>query len=589
MTASPVKKPEFTPDRAKGRIAAAIATVSGLFTFVMAALLIVNYLQVRATDPLDNPELLRLRQELAGASGDTEPLVEQIRALDLLARRAFFTSQAQLRTGGYLLFAAAVVFLVSMRLAARWNPRTPPPRGPAEPANYWRAVMQARELITGTAVILVLVTLTAAYMTPMGIPAIEVADAPDAPGASQVEIPSVPAAFPAWEEALEQWPCFRGPGGIGVAHFTTAPVSWDIESGAGIRWNIETDLNGFNSPVVWGDRLYISGATEEAREVCCYDTETGDLLWRRALPSFPGTPVPPPRVMDDTGYAAPTMAVHGTLAFAIFGTGDIACFDADGNLVWGRNLGVPENHYGHASSLIAFEDKLFVQFDDSKQPRLMALEAATGKEAWVVPRTKISWASPACPPTPFGFQLILASHRDVDAYDPWTGALLWTEQGLDGEVAPSPAISGDRVFVANDYAMATAIRLSAVDGKASSEILWQWDESLPDVASPTSSDAHFYVATSLGEIACLDAETGELAWLHEFDRGFHSSPIRVGDRIYLGDLRGTMHIFKTGAEFELLGSMEFGEPLYATPAFLDGRIYVRTENRLICIEDSDGN
>ena len=582
------RRPEFVPHTARWRIAAAVAVVAGIFTLVLAALLIVNYLQIRATDPLDNVELLKLREQLAASGGEDENLVNQIRVLDLLVRKAFFTSQEQLRIGGLMLLAGAIVFLAAFRLAARWNPKVPAPGGTPDTQAYWGALAQSRELITGSAVVLVLVTLTAAYFTPTDIPMPSAAATVEMAG--EAPPPVSPAAdFPSWEDMLAQWPSFRGPGGIGVAHFATAPTQWNIETGEGIRWKVETPRADFNSPVVWDNRLFLSGADGETREVYCFDTGTGALLWRQTLPVFPGTPETPPKVTEDTGYAAPTMAAHGTYVFAIFGTGDMACYDFDGNLVWGRNLGVPVNHYGHASSLIAFEDKVYVQMDDSEQPRLMALDAATGEEVWNTGRKKISWASPACAQTPFGFQLILASELDVDGYNPQTGALLWTQEGLDGEVAPSPAISGDVVFVANEYAMATAVRLSAAGEAIASEIIWQWEESLPEVASPTSSDEHFYIATSLGEIICLDKESGEEVWLHEFDQGFYSSPVRVGDRIYAVDLQGTMHIFGTGKEFELIGSLDLGEPVYATPAYLDKRMYVRTERQLMCIETNDGN
>lgn len=584
------RRPEFVPDQAKWRIASAVAAVAGLFTLVLASLLIINYLQIRATDPLDHPELLKLREQLAAASEPDEALVEQIRTLDLLVRKAFFTSQAQLRLGGRLLLAGAIVFVVAIRLAARWNPKTPAPEGAPDRMGYWRTLAQSRELLTGVAIVLVLATLAAAYLTPLGIPAL-VGQEEAKEGAAETDtVSGAPAsAVPSWEDMLIQWPSFRGPGGYGVAHFTTAPVNWDLQAGEGIRWNVEAPQGSFNSPVVWGARLFLSGATKELREVYCYDTETGQLLWRQALPAFAGTPETPPKVSEDTGYAAPTMAVHGDRAFAIYATADIACFDFEGRLLWGRNLGVPENHYGHASSLIAFGDKVYVQLDDSKQPRLLALNAATGEDVWSAGRKKISWASPACAPTPFGFQLLLASELDVDGYEPETGTLLWTQEGLDGEVAPSPTISGDVVFVGNEYAMATAVRLSGSTEAVQSEIIWQWEESLPEVASPTSSDDYFYIATSLGEIICLDKNTGEEVWLHEFDQGFYSSPIRVGDRIYVADLQGTMQIFGTGQEFALIAALDLGEPVYATPAYLDGRMYVRTESRLMCIEADAAN
>ena len=93
----------------------------------------------------------------------------------------------------------------------------------------------------------------------------------------------------------------------------------------------------------------------------------------------------------------------------------------------------------------------------------------------------------------------------------------------------------------------------------------------------------------MGEVACLDVGSGELVWLHEFDQGFYSSPIRVGDRIYVADTEGTTYIFSTGSEFELIGAPKLPEPIFATPAYLDKRIYVRTEQHLLCIESNGGN
>lgn len=260
------------------------------------------------------------------------------------------------------------------------------------------------------------------------------------------------------------------------------------------------------------------------------------------------------------------------------------CFDFAGNQLWGMNLGVPDNHYGYSSSLIAYEGLLLVQYDDKTNPRLIGIDLGTGKESWATKRQKISWSSPICVSTPFGMQVILASQKNVDAYNPVTGAPIWTQECLDGEVAPSPAYGGGMVFVANEYAIATAIRLTDSGGTVQPSIAWQWEDSLPDVSSPLGTDQHFYIATSMGEIVCLNKETGEKVWLQEFDEGFYSSPICVGDRIYALDLKGTMRIFKTGATFELVGAPALGEPAYATPAYLDKRMYVRTEKNLLCIE-----
>lgn len=576
----------FTAHPAAWQLAVTVAAVSGLFCLIVCVLLIANYLQIIAIDPLDLPVLMELRRQLADAPEADPALVQQVRALDLLARKAFFTSQAQLRIGGQLLLGGAVVFLIALKLAARWSPRLPIPPGNAPSERYWAHAAYVKEVLALVSIALVLIALTAAYLTPLDFPvAGNLAQVPS--GAKETK---TSLAFPEWEAIQRQWPSFRGPGGYGTAYYDTAPTDWDGATGKNVRWKTEVPLPGFSSPVVWDDAVFLTGATGDVREVYCFDASSGDLRWKRTVPQFPGTPDTPPKVSKDTGYAAPTMAVHGELTFAIFANGDLVCYDVSGNQRWGRNLGVPNNHYGHASSLIAFGELLFIQYDQKGAAKLIALEAATGEEAWIAQRSKISWASPIYVHTPLGVQLILNSEQDVDAYDPATGRLLWTIKCLDGEVAPSPAYAANTVFVANEYATASAIRLDTGAGETKPEILWQWDDSLPEVASPVGADRYFYIATSMGDIICLSIDEGVEVWRHEFDEGFYSSPIRVGDRIYVLNRAGVMQIFRTGEAFELIGAPALGEPAFATPAYLDGRMYVRTAKNLLCIEQqNDGH
>lgn len=579
----------FTPYPAAGRIALAVAGVAGVFSFIVCVLLIAHFVQIRAADPLESPELAALRQQFADSAEADPAVVAQIRAMDLLARKAYFTSRAHLRLGGHLLLGGVIVLLAALKAAARCYRRRPAPKSGSAPAEFWGARRRAREAVAFTGVVIVTVALFAAYFAPLDIPAEQAAAAPETEPAVAEPTPegapgTAPADVPNWETMRKQWPTFRGPGALGVAYYDTAPEAWNVPAGEGVRWRVATELPGFNSPVVWGKRVFYTGADENERVVYCHDADSGELVWRRATPEFPGAPAEPPDVTEDTGYAAPTMALHGERAFAIFGTGDVVCYDFDGALIWGRHLTAPDNPYGHASSLIAWGELLLVQFDDNDKPRLMALEIDTGEEAWTVEREYISWASPSIIHTQAGVQLLLNSERDVDAYDPVSGKKLWTADVLDGEVAPSPAYGAGVVFVANEYAYARAVRLRFDDGTTTPEVLWEWDESLPEVASPVATDEHFYIATSMGEIVSLDIETGAMAWRAEYDRGFHASPILVGDRIYAIDLDGVAHIIRAGAEYELIADAPFGEPVHATPAFLDGRIYARTETELICIE-----
>jgi outer membrane protein assembly factor BamB len=582
------KKDKFTAQEAPWRVAAMVSALAGLFCVVMCALLIANYVQIRWADPLDNPELITLRQQLADSTETEDEVVQKIRGLDFLVRKAFFTSQVQLRMGGHLLLAGAIVFLIAYRLAARWKPATPHPdeRGPV--AVYWAVTAQVREYVLAAAGVIVLLALAAAYWGELRIPApapIEVAtEETKTPPADTPPVETVPA-LPTWEDMQRQWPSLRGPGNIGVAYDDNAPTSWDVESGTNIRWKVEAPEGGFNSTVVWDDRLYLSSATDTVRSVYCYDTETGDLRWKQDLPAFPGTPAEAPDVAPDTGHAAASMVVHGDLACAIFANGDVACYRPDGALAWGRNIGQPDNHYGHASSLIAYAKFLYVQLDDSKEPRVTALDIATGEEAWSTPRKKISWASPALIKTEWGMQLVLNSERDVDAYNPETGELLWTLKCLDGEVAPSPAYADGIVFVANEYAMATAIQLSEADGVLQAELAWEYDYILPEIASPLATATHFYMLSSMGSMVCLDRESGETVWEHEVDDGFHASPVLAGERVYAIDNVGMAHIFKANVPaYESIAEIPFNEEVHATPAILDGRIYLRTEKHLLCIE-----
>ena len=577
------KAKRFTAYDAGWWVAMGVATVSGLFCLSVASLLIVNYLQVQAINPLDNPELIELRRQLAQTPQTDERLVQEIRAMDLLARKAFFTSQRHLNMGAHLLLGGAVVMAIAWRIAGRCKPKVPQPAEllPSE-AFYWLTRARARELLAFSGALWVLAALAAAYFTRL--------DYPVPPDRTEVESGHTTAAmertYPDWETMQQNWPSFRGPGGYGVGIHTNTPVDWDLESGRNIRWSAEIPLPGTNSPVIWGKRLYLSGADKSSREIYCFDTEAGEMLWRRAAPPFPGTPAEPPKILEETGYAAPTMAVQEDRAFAIFANGDLMCVDADGELKWGRNLGVPDNHYGHASSLLAYRDLLFVQYDQRSDGKLLALDIESGREVWTVPRATISWSSPAYIHTVSRPQLVLVSSRDVRGYDPMSGGELWQVECLSGEVATGVGYANGMFFVASEYSDATAIRIKEESGRFVPEIAWQWHEALPDVASPLAAGKHLYIATSRGEMVCLDAESGEVVWFEEYDEGFYSSPILMGEKIYAIDKQGAGYVFRPGDSYELLGEPKLGQETVTTPAFMDGRIFIRTKEQLVCIADS---
>ncbi|VGO21750.1 outer membrane protein assembly factor BamB family protein [Pontiella sulfatireligans] len=564
---------EFKQRPVLGLIAQSVALVAALLVLVVSVLLIADHVRLLQMDPLNDPTLLELRDQLANTTDGSEAVVEQIRTYDFYARRAFFGNQEQRRAGGALLLVGALVCFAALKLSKHWKPRLPTVGKPDTPS-HWEMNNLFRQLMAGTAVFLVALSLFLAFAVQSDLAmvleqSVEQAEMP-APHVAQASLP-VPA-----EELKSNWPALRGPGGLGVAHFTSAPVSWDVESGDGVLWKSEIPVFGFNSPIVWGNRVFMSGADEEGQEVFCFDADTGEELWLKTIVST----VELPEVSEDTGHAAPTMATDGTRVFAIFASGELAALDLDGNLVWQKNLGVPENPYGMGSSLLSDGQRLFVQYDHEELQKVMAFDCATGKPAWQTARHHISWSTPALIETEAGPQLILNDEENVTAYDPATGKQLWTVTCLGGEVAPSPAFNGkDIVFVANEYAQASALKLNG----GTPEILWQYDEYLPEISSPVAGSNLFFISTSAGDMICLDAATGDVKWEQEFDDGFSSSPVLVGDRIYSIDLGGIVYIMEATDEYKEIARIEMGEAVYATPAFMDNRIYIRGEEYLYCI------
>jgi outer membrane protein assembly factor BamB len=383
--------------------------------------------------------------------------------------------------------------------------------------------------------------------------------------------------------AANQWPGFRGPNGLGIFADTNPPLSFDAKTGENIKWKISLPKHGMSSLIVWDNQVFLTGADEESRQLYSIDADTGKLLWTHDIQGLEGEPTEGtlPKVLDETGYAAPTPTTNGRFIAAVFATGELVCVDMKGTRIWSKHLGVPKNHYGHASSLLNDGDRLFVQFDHSLDSKLYSFDFATGKIQWQVDRKEIAWSSPILVESNGRRELIVANSKSVDSYAQETGKLLWHVECLAGEVAASPAYQDGIVVVASEGSAATAINIAAADD--ASRVLWQWKESLPDTASPVAGNGMVIIPTGFGVVSCLDIKTGKMLWEHQFDTGFSSSPIIVGDKVFLADLTGKLQIFKLSSMFELLGACNFGEPIYATPAFAGERIYIRGMNSVLCI------
>ncbi len=591
-----------------------IALGSGIFCVTVALLLLLNFMQMAKSKPLESKVLTSLVNRLAQEPNSND-LKQEIRDFDLLARKAYFNSRWQVKTGGYLLLFGAIILAFSLRVFTDLRSRIEEPAIKDNNEFFSRMMAQRWVLITGTALILLGLGASLASVDHLkkysvdeslvnlkaidnqdNIEVIQVGPNPGKGDTAKIsvantvtnpqvstpakatQVAGVKAAFPGLNEIRANVPSFRGPLGNGVFFQKGTPVSWDAASGKNVIWKTPVSKKGYNSPVIWGDKLFLSGGDSKSREVFCFDRNNGKVLWKQPVDKIQGSPAAPPKVSDDTGFSASSLTTDGNKVFAIFATGDIICFDMEGNRVWARNLGVPDNHYGHASSLIMWKDKIFVQYDTNKSRKLMALKASTGLAVWETARKgKISWASPILAEINGKFQIVLSTDPMVSGYDTESGKELWSVDCMSGEVGPSPAFGSGLVFAANEYA-----KLVAIDPAKNAKV-WESDEFMPEVASPVSANGLLFIATSYGVLACYDAKSGEKYWVKEDATGFYSSPVIVDNKLYTFNTAGKMKVFEVAKKEKILGEGNAAEKVTTTPVFKDGRMYLRTPNFIYCI------
>jgi outer membrane protein assembly factor BamB len=552
------------------------AAVAGVFCLVVSLLLLANYLQLRLNDPLNSPALVALRTQFAQQQSN-ETLKAQIRTLDLMARKAFFTTTQQLRVGGFLLLGGAVVCVGLTMVAGLLRPIQPDPKQLPPLDAVWLRRAGFRRGVGLAGGVLLAAALAAWIGADRNLGRYEVAPA----GVAKVPVAEKPAAgsgavlpargVPSREVLLKNWPNFRGPDGNGVSFAERCPTNWNGKTGEGIKWKLPIPRAGFSSPIIWGKRIFLTAGDKDAREIYGVDADSGALLWTTVVKDVPGATDEVPDVAENTGLAASTPATDGERVYAIFGTGELFCTDLDGRPVWSRFLGKADNHYGHSSSLLVVDGLLIVQLDQVSRARVLALDTRSGKTVWEKDRPAVSWASPICVGTGRRKELILCDSTGVESYDPTNGVTWWREDCLGGEAAPSAAYAGGMVFVASDYARASGLRLT----DAGVEVAWQWEETLPDTASLLATPEHVFMATRGRELVCLGAKDGKLLWQQEYTSQCYASPILAGGRVYALDMDGVTHIVEAAGEYRAVATCPLGENAGATPAFADGRIYIR--------------
>jgi outer membrane protein assembly factor BamB len=408
----------------------------------------------------------------------------------------------------------------------------------------------------------------------------------------------------------EPWPQWRGPAGTGVSTETNVVLQWSPTNH--IRWRSPLPGPGHSSPVVWGDRVFLTTETdgdvipdakapihryegEEFRhpeslgadhshtlKVVCIRTADGQIAWDRTVHDG--------RVYDDRhrlgSYAAATPATDGQRVVSYFGAEGLFCHDVEGRLQWRVDFGQFSTlGLGPGSSPILAAGRVIVQADqkDGEGSFIAAWDLKTGLPLWrTVRHVSASWASPVFVQTPDRSLLLASGNEQIAAYDPATGRELWSVAGLTNNAVPSPIVAGSVALFTTGYPKKRALGLDLASGRS----LWEYNRGTAYVPSPVPWDGRFYLMTDSGQMTGLEATTGTA--LYESERlpvpaRFTASAVAVAGRILLTAEDGRTFVIRAGPKFEVEATNAIGEPVRASPAIADGRVYIRGETHLFAI------
>ncbi|MBL9134227.1 MAG: PQQ-binding-like beta-propeller repeat protein [Verrucomicrobiales bacterium] len=560
-----------------------IIGILGFFLVAVAAVMVWGQWIQPREEPWRSARLVEARERLL-ADPRNEALKTEIRELDRQLRIGFFRSLERHRVGAVLLMVAGIGLVLAARAAVSLAPRRDT-LSPAPPVDRARMIRGSR-LVAGLAGAVFIIAGGAAGL--MSKSPLEIVSGPGAStNVGALTAVSVTPTWPTPEIMARQWPRFLGYDGSGVAGSAQLPLTWDAKAGSGVAWKTVVELEGYNSPVAWSNRVFLTGGDKKHRLVYCFDLETGERLWQRpVLPTnAPSPAIEPP---SQSGQAASTAATDGRRVYAVFATGELGALDFEGRLVWSKHLDFAENGYGHASSLVVWRDRLLVQADQGQpedgKSKIEALDSATGKVVWSAKRpVGGSWTTPVVIEQEGRNHILAGGDPWLIAYDLSTGTEQWRASVLGGELAPSPIRVGDRVIATSPGHAMTAVRWDGSGDVTKTHVVWRLEDGVPDVPTPVATADLLFTANTEGHLICREVSTGQQVWKHEFETEIQASPLMAGDRLYLFSQPGAGFVVQVAREFKQLATFEMGDEVYASPAVAGDRLLVRTKKSLVCI------
>ncbi len=394
----------------------------------------------------------------------------------------------------------------------------------------------------------------------------------------------------------EDWPRFRGPSGQGISQEKGIPLQWSATSN--IRWKTAIPGQGWSSPLVLGERVFVTTALEggSSLHLLCLDRPSGQVVWDKEI-----TPQKAGHKQQYNSYATSTPATDGQRIYVPACDGRILAVSLDGAVAWTNSDVDYYSEHGLAVSPILYQDLVIVPFDGSSPPPdtkvgwqvpwdkavILAVDKNTGKTRWKGSRgsSRIAHVTPQITKVDGQDQLVSGAGNVIQGHDPRTGALLWTADSFGEGVVPSIVIGEGLVFTASGFGdpRVRVVRLGGRGNVTKTHMVWESKEDVPKMSSMLYVSPHLYLATETGVAKCFKAATGEVLWRERLAPKFSASPAWADGKIYFLAENGKMTVVEDGPTFKVVAQNELGEKCCASPALAQGNLFIRTEKALYCI------
>ncbi|MFM8478299.1 MAG: PQQ-binding-like beta-propeller repeat protein [Planctomycetaceae bacterium] len=385
--------------------------------------------------------------------------------------------------------------------------------------------------------------------------------------------------------AADDWPAWRGPRGDGISLEQTAPLEWSVDRG--IAWKTAIPGIGRSSPIVAGDRVFVTTGTADdaARRVLCLNRGSGEILWNTVV--HQGAPG---KMHQDNTTASSTPAADGSRVYAVF-VDDVgltaAALDLNGNVLWKTSPGTFYSNHGFAASPVLYGPGVIINGQQDGTAFVTMLDRQTGAELWrYMPEVNLrSFSTPVLTQHEGRDLLILTGSQHTAALEPATGKLIWSVRGPSEKFVCTPSVGHGMVFsfAGSPDKKSLAVRLGGTGDVTETHVAWRSERGMPYVPSPLLVGNYLHVVNDLGVYSCIEPVSGEVLHTARALGSTYSSPVAAAGRIYMFEDTGRCTIFENRPGFHVLARNELGEEVYTTPAVASGQLFVRSVGSLFCI------